>query len=96
MQLPSIIWLTWKAASEKASIYKEIDAVGDSLGKLLSSLDKRLDLHIQDSHAARESLTEKIQGQGKRFGAKFERLEDRVNDAICVQRIETKIDKYIE
>ncbi|MBD2571353.1 hypothetical protein [Anabaena lutea] len=82
MQLPSIIWLTWKAASEKAAIYKEIDAVGDSLGKLVNSLDKRLDLHIQDSHAARESLTEKIQGQGKRFGAKLDRIEAKLDKCV--------------
>lgn len=75
MQIPALICGIWWAANEKAKIYAAIDNVKDSLMASFSQMDKRLDLHIQDSHHARETLTEKVAGQGKRFGSKFDRLE---------------------
>lgn len=75
MQIPSLIGLVWWAGIERAKLYEEIDAVQDFLKDLYTQLDKRVDLHIQDSHHARESLNERVTGQGKRFGSKFERIE---------------------
>lgn len=75
MQIPAIIGCIWWAGVERANIYDAIDEVNDSLKELYSQLDKRVDLHIQDSHHARETLSERVAGQGKRFGEKFERVE---------------------
>lgn len=75
MQSPIAVGFIWWAAGEKAKVYITIDALKDNLKETINQIDKRLDLHIQDSHAARDSLTEKISGQGKRFGSKFERVE---------------------
>lgn len=75
MQIPIIIGFIWWAAGEKAKIYQAIDNVKDNLEGEFNQLDKRVDLHIQDSHHARDSLSERISGQGKRFGSKFNRIE---------------------
>lgn len=75
MQIPVVIGFIWWAAGERAKVYVSIDSLKDGLKDLINQLDKRVDLHIQDSHSARDSLAEKITGQGKRFGAKLDRIE---------------------
>jgi hypothetical protein len=92
-QIPLIIGLVWKAAAEKAAIYRTIDFVKDSHDKQLSLLDKNLSLLTQESQSARLSLDEKLVGQGKRFGSKFERIERRVEDVLDYKVIISQLDK---
>ncbi|MTJ56019.1 hypothetical protein FJR38_26900 [Anabaena sp. UHCC 0253] len=91
-QLPLAIAFTWKAAGEKHALYKAIDNVKDSHDRLIAALDKNLSLLAQESQSSRNSLEEKVAGQGKRFGAKFERLERKVDDVIDYKVILDRLD----
>ncbi|MTJ11844.1 hypothetical protein FJR11_04380 [Anabaena sp. UHCC 0187] len=93
MQVPLIIALTWKAATEKAAIYRAIDAVKDGHDKQLYLLDKNLSLLTQESQASRLSLEDKVSGQGKRFGSKFERIEKKVEDVIDFKIIVCRLEE---
>lgn len=93
MQLPAIISFIWWVAKEQHKIYTAISSLKEDIRNQLSLVDKRLDLHIQDSHAARESISEKVTGQGKRFGAKIERLEHLLDKNLDFKRLEEKIEK---
>lgn len=75
MQIPTIVLFVWWAANEKSKIYQAIDNVGDNFRTNFAQIDKRLDLHIQDSFNARDNLYDKVSGQGRIFGAKFKRIE---------------------
>lgn len=103
-QIPVIIGFTWSIASEKNkleqrinqvefNLERAIDNVNDTHSTILNSIDKRLDLHIQSSITARESLNERLQGQGKRFGSKFERLERRVDEVLNLNVIIEKLNR---
>lgn len=91
MQIPLLIGLTWKTAAEKAAIFRAIDAVKDSHDRRLGLLEKSLALLTQESQLSRASLEEKVSGQGKRFGSKFERIEKKV-DVIDYKIILSKLD----
>lgn len=83
MQIPIVIGFIWWVAGERAKVYVAIDDIKDKLESNFNQLDKRLDLHIQDSHHATDSLGERIAGQGKRFGAKFNRIERLLGEKNC-------------
>ncbi len=63
------IVIIWRVAEVKEFLRDEIQ-----------QLDKRLDLHIQSSMNARESLSNAIEQQSKRFGTKYSRLEQRMTN----------------
>ncbi len=92
MQIPLLIGVTWKTASEKAAIFRAIDSVKDSHDKQIALLERNLALLTQESQLGRGSLEEKVSGQGKRFGSKFERLERKVDDVIDYKVIIAKLD----
>jgi hypothetical protein len=93
MQIPLMIALTWKAASEKAAIYRAIDAIKDGHDKQIYLLDKTLSLLVQEFQSTRLSLEDKLSGQGRRFGSKFERVDKKLEDAIDFKIIICKLDE---
>jgi hypothetical protein len=92
MQIPLIIGIIWKTAAEKSAIYRAIDAVKDGHDRQIGLLDKNLSLLTQESQISRLSLDEKITGQGKRFGSKFDRLEQKINETIDFKLIISKLE----
>jgi hypothetical protein len=96
MQIPGLVVLVWWAAAQKHLIYTEIDDLGDNLKERITSLESLLNLHIQESRMSRESISERVQGQGRRFGSKFKRLEQRVGAVLDFNILLDKVSKIQE
>ena len=95
-QVPLIIAAVWYIARQKALLEKMIDAVKDSQDKQIALLDKMLSLLTLDFQSFKGNTEEKINGQGKRFQSKIERIEDKILQAINLQNIEKKIDYLLD
>jgi hypothetical protein len=94
-QIPTLITAVWWAARQKSDLEKIIDSVKDNHDLQIRLLDKTVSLLTQEFQTFRSSFDEKLTGQGKRFGSKFERLEDRVNEVIEFKVLDKKIDFLI-
>ena len=103
----SVIGVIWRVAGVKADLeariadfktqaFQNTDFLKDSMDKQMNSLDKRLDLFVQDSLAARERITYQLDGQGARLGTEVENLKKRMSGAIVFERVENKLDKLLD
>ncbi|WP_414550507.1 hypothetical protein [Anabaena sp. CCY 0017] len=92
----TFVGFVWRIARMEAAIYKDIDRVKDGVEKQLYLIDKRLDLHIQDSIASRDSFTYRLDGQGSRLGGEIENLKKRASGIIVFERLESKLDEFLE
>lgn len=81
----SFIGFVWRVKDAEAKIYKAID-----------SIDKRLDLHIQESQSSRAEIFYRLDGLGQRMGNEIENLKKGASGTIVFERLEEKIDNLIK
>lgn len=86
----------WKASQLQSEIYKEIDKVHDNIREQLNLIDKRLDLHVQESQSSRHEIFYRLDGLGIRLGEELNSLKKRASGAIVFERLEEKLSQIIE